>query len=154
MGRLTDELAEHATLGIDTSPFIYQFEANPRYFSITTELLQGVRDGQWTAVVSTVTLMELTVRPWQHNEPALAERYEVALTSFPNLTLADLTLDVARQAARLRAEYRIRAADALQIGTALVHRATAFVTNNRGLIRLAPRLDIVILGDFASPSEA
>ncbi len=65
-----------------------------------------------------------------------------------DLVLADVTRDVARQAARLRASYRVRPADALQVATALIHSATAFVTNDSFLTRLAPVLDIVMLDDF------
>jgi RecA-family ATPase len=61
-----------------------------------------------------------------------------------------VTRDVARRAAQLRARYRLRPADALQMATALVHGATAFVTNDRQLTRLAPVLDIITLDDFAA----
>lgn len=73
------------------------------------------------------------------------------MVHFPHLTLADVTRDVARWAAQLRARYRLRPADALQVATALVHRATAFVTNDRRLARLTPLLDIIVLDDLASP---
>jgi len=92
--------------------------------------------------------MELTVRPWQLDRPAGAREYEALLAHFPHLTLADVTRDVARQAAQLRARYRLRPADALQVATALVHGATAFVTNDRLLTRLAPALDVVVLDDL------
>jgi predicted nucleic acid-binding protein len=50
----------------------------------------------------------------------------------------------------LRAHYRPRAADDLQVATALVHQATAFVTNDRGLARLVLLLDIIILDDLTT----
>ena len=62
--------------------------------------------------------------------------------------MADVTREVARRAAQLRARYRVRPADALQAATALVHGATAFVTNDRLLERLSPVLDLVILDDL------
>jgi predicted nucleic acid-binding protein len=71
------------------------------------------------------------------------------LCYFPHLTLADVTRDVARRAAQLRARYGLRPADALHVATALVHAATAFVTNDRQLTRLAPLLDIIVLEDYA-----
>jgi predicted nucleic acid-binding protein len=49
----------------------------------------------------------------------------------------------------LRARYHVRPADALQAATALVHGATAFVTNDRRLVRLEPVLDVILLEDFA-----
>jgi len=113
------------------------------------ELLAGVQAGRQTAITSTITVMELTVRPWQVGQPAVAREYEALLIHFPHLALADVTRDVARRAAQLRVRYRLRPADALQVATALVHGATAFVTNDRQLTRLSPVLDIIILDNFA-----
>lgn len=150
---IIERLAGHATLGLDTSVFIYHIEAHPRYLQLTKALLAGVQAGRWTAITSTVTLMELTVRPWQLDRPAAAREYEILLVHFPHLLLVDVTRDVARRAAQLRAEYRLRPADALHAGTALVHGATAFVTNDRSLLRLAPALDMVILDDLLAPDR-
>ena len=145
MGRFDERLASHTVVGLDTSVLIYHLEAHPQYLPLTQELLAGVEAGRWTAIISTVTLMEVTVRPWQLGRPAVARAYEALLAHFPHLILADITRDVARQAARLRAQHRIRPADALQVAAALVHGATAFVTNDRLLGRLAPMLDMVML---------
>ncbi len=149
MERLRERLGGHAVIGLDTCIFIYHLEAHPRYQPLTQELLAGVQAGRQTAIASTVTVMELTVRPWQVDRPAVAREYEALLVHFPHLTLADVTRDVARRAAQLRARYRLRPVDALQVATTLVHGATAFVTNDRRLTRLAPVLDIIILDDFA-----
>jgi len=148
MGHLGERLATHTIIGLDTSVFIYHLEAHPVYLPLTRELLAGVEAGRWTAVISTVTVMELTVRPWQLDRPAVARAYEALLVHFPHLILADVTRDVARRAAQLRARYRIRPADALQVATALIHEATAFVTNDRLLTRLSPALDVVMLDNF------
>jgi predicted nucleic acid-binding protein len=153
MGQLGERLATHATIGLDTSVFIYHLEAHPVYLPLTQELLAGVEAGRWAAVTSTMTIMELTVRPWQLNRPAVARSCEALLANFPNLILEDVTRDVARRAAQLRVRYRARPADALQVVTALIHNATAFVTNDRSLTRLSPALDIVILDDFVLPGN-
>ena len=148
MGHLGERLATHTIIGLDTSVFIYHLEAHPVYLPLTRELLAGVEAGRWTAVTPTVTVMELTVRPWQLDRPAVARAYEALLVHFPHLILADVTRDVARRAAQLRARYRIRPADALQVATALIHEATAFVTNDRLPTRLSPALDVVMLDNF------
>ncbi len=145
---LVERLATHTRVGLDTSVFIYQVEAHPDYLPLTQALFAGVQDGRWTAVTSTITLMELTVRPWQLDRPAVAREYEVLLVHFPHLSLLDVTRDVARRAAQLRAEYRLRPVDALQIATALVHGATAFVSNDRAFLRLASKADVVLLDDL------
>ena len=153
MGLITDRLAGHKLIGLDTVIFIYHLQAHDRYLSLTKELLNGVRSGRWRAVTSTVTIMELTVRPWQVNRPAVAYEYEALLVHFPNCMVADVTRDIARRAAQLRARYRLRPADALQVATALNRGATAWVTNDHALTRLAPDLEVVILDDFVVADE-
>ena len=150
MGDFGERLAGHTIVGLDTNVFIYHVEAHPRYLPLTHELLTGVQEGQRTAVTSTVTVMEVTVRPWRVGRPAVAREYEALLVHFPNLILADVTREVARHAAQLRAGYRVRPADALQTATALVYGATAFVTNDRRLAWLESVLDVIVLEDFAS----
>jgi predicted nucleic acid-binding protein len=54
-------------------------------------------------------------------------------TPFPNLTFFDMGLDVARKASDIRAGARIKAPDAIQMATAIVHGATAFLTDDRKL---------------------
>ena len=145
---IAERLGRHAVVGLDTSGFIYHLEAHPRYLPMTQALLAGVQTGQWQAVTSAVTIMEVTVRPWQLGREAVAREYEALLAHLPHLTVADVTREVARRAAQLRARYRVRPADALQAATALVHGATAFVTNDRLLERLSTVLDVVILDDL------
>ena len=148
MDILREQLNSHSILGLDTSVFIYHVEAHPRYLPLTHEVLTGVQTGNWEAVTSVITLMELTVHPWRLNLASVALEYEELLIHFPHLVVADVTREVARQAAQLRAHQRIRPADALQVATALVHGATAFVTNDKSLRRLDSLLNVVILDDF------
>ncbi len=143
--RLNRRLQPHAVIGLDTVVFIYHFEAHPRYLSLTTMALSRIQEGHQRGVTSTITLMELTVRPWQLGRGMVAHHYETLLAHFPNLYLAEIDRDVARQAAQLRARYRVRPADALQVAAALVHGASAFLTNDRRLSRLSPVIDIVQL---------
>jgi predicted nucleic acid-binding protein len=150
MERLGERLNQHALIGLDTSIFIYHLETHPRYRSLTQELFTAVEAGRLQAVTSTITVMELTVRPWQLGRPAVAREYEALLVHFPNLALADVTRDVARRAAQLRAHHRLRPADALQVATALDHGATAFVTNDRALSRLTELLEVIVLDDLSA----
>ena len=148
MDAFRERLAEHAIVGLDTSIFIYHLEDHPRYRPLTRTLLAAVQAGRPRAITSTVTIMELTVHPWRVNRPSVARQYEALLVHFPNLTLADVTRDVAHRAAQLRARHDLRPADALHVASALLHAATAFVTNDRRLRRIAPEIDIIVLDDY------
>ena len=147
MGGLRGHLAEGSLAALDTCVFIYHVEGHPRYRSLTEELLQGIHARQWQGITSIVTLMELTVLPWRLGREDVAREYEWLIAHFPNLLLADVTRDIARWGARLRAAYRLRPADALQAATALHYRADALVTNDRGLERLSGLLSVIVLDD-------
>src|SRR3972149_5763895 len=103
MGRLSERLAEHTIIGLDTSVFIYHLEAHPAYLPLTQELLDGIQTGRWNAVPSTITIMELTIPAWRHGMEAAAREYEALLSNYPHLTIVPVTRDVARRAAQLRA---------------------------------------------------
>ena len=147
MGRLSERLAASPVIGLDTSIFIYHFEEHPSYFDLTQKLLAGVESGQWYAVTSLITLMELIVRPLQLKRQDIARKYEALLVNFPNLDVVELDRETIRRAAQLRANYRLRPADALQAAASLVHSATAFVTNDGRLKCLHPLLEVVVLDD-------
>jgi len=72
--------------------------------------------------------------------------------NFPNLEIADLDRDVIRKAAQIRAAYRVRPPDALQVSACLVHGAQAFISNDRRLERLRDELNVMILDDFIEPA--
>jgi len=146
--RLIARLHGHAVIGLDTSIFIYHFEVHPRYLPLTTGILSGIAEGDHRGVTSTITLMELTVRPWQLERQAVVRHYEALLVHFPNLLLADVDREVARRAAQLRARYRLRPADALQVATSLVHNASVFLTNDHRLARLNQLIDVIQLDAF------
>ena len=154
MDAFRERLAKHTLVGLNTCVFIYHFEDHPSYRHLTQMLLDGIQIGRQRAVTSVITIMELTVRPWQLERPSVARQYEALLVHFPNLDLAQITRDNTRRAALIRARYMVRPADALQVATALNHGATAFVTNDRGLERLAPELDLIVLDDCIAPSIA
>ncbi|MFN2165818.1 MAG: type II toxin-antitoxin system VapC family toxin [Anaerolineae bacterium] len=141
-------LQGHQILGLDTSVFIYHFQAHPRYGSLTSAVLAPVQRGEFQAVASVLAIMEITVQPWRLNESPVAREYEMLLVNFPHLTLADVNRAITRRAARLRATHRLRTADALHLATALHHGATVFVTYDKGLRRMQQDIGIILLDDF------
>ncbi len=148
MASFDQRLAPHTVIGLDTSIFIYQFKAHPRYLPLTQELLAGVEAGRWTGITSTITILELTVQPWRIGRPGVAHEYEALLVHFPHLTLVDIDREVIRVAAQLRARYDVGTPDALQVASALARQGTVFITNDRRLARLSPEIDILVLEDM------
>lgn len=145
---LGQRIAGHALVGLDTSIWIYHLEANERYAPLTGQLLTAVQAGWPRAVCSVLTIMELNVRPYRLGQPGVAAHYEAMLTHFPNVQLVNVTPDIARRAAQLRAIYNLRPADSIHVASALVSGATAWVTNDQEMRRLSSNLDVILLDDF------
>jgi predicted nucleic acid-binding protein len=133
-------------LALDTAVFIYFIEEHPDFLPLIAPLFEQTDRGERELVTSAVTLLEVLVVPYRAGDLTLAERYEALLTGSRGLHLVDLDLTQLRAAAQLRAVYRVRTPDALQLAAALSHGCTAFVTNDRDLPDM-PGLRIVQLRD-------
>ena len=148
MGQLSKRLGTFSKVGLDTSVFIYHFENHPVYSQLTQELLSGIEKSVQKGITSTVTLMEIIVKPLSMGRNDIARKYEALLMNFPNLEVVDLDRDVIRQAAQLHADYHLRPPDALQVSACLLGVGQVFITNDRQLGRLKEKLDIVFLDDL------
>ena len=141
-------LAKAKVIGLDTSVFVYFLENNPRYAELAQITIKGIEDGKWQGVTSTITLMEITVRPWQLENESAAREYEAVLVHFPNLTIVDVDRNVARAAAQLRAKYKVSPPDALQVAAGISFGANAFLTNDKRLSKLEDVIDIIVMDDY------
>ncbi|MGB7873539.1 MAG: PIN domain-containing protein [Anaerolineales bacterium] len=148
MGGLREKLIGASIIGLDTSLFIYHLEANPTYAPHIKSIFENMEEGEFQGVTSTITLMELTVLPWRTGHENVAREYETVLVNFPNLSIVYVDRDVARLAAKLRADFNVSPADALQVSASLQAGAKAFLTNDKRLTGLQTVIEILILDDF------
>lgn len=147
MAGLDAALKAYRRIGIDTPIFIYHIEGSTRYAELAATLLDGVADGVFEGITSVLTLMELTVKPLRMGRVEIADEYDVLISNYPHLHVVAIGHRVARLAAQLRARFRLRPADALQIAAAVDHGAEAFVTNDRDLRRVSV-IPVLLLEDF------
>jgi predicted nucleic acid-binding protein len=147
MKRFQDILKNHPVIGVDTSLFIYHFEDHPRYAPLTEIVFSALEKGANKGVTTYLTLMEILVKPKAEGLLQAARDYEYYLTTFPNLIFYEMGLEVAKKASDLRATDRIKTPDAIQIATALLYGATAFLTNDRIFERIKG-IDVLILDKF------
>lgn len=117
-----------ATVVVDMAPFIYVLEAHPQFCGQFTGLFKAANEGHLRIALSTITLAEVLTGPFKAGQTALAKRYETALSQY---ILVPVTSQVATLAAQLRAQYRLRLPDAIQLATALDVGASALVTHDR-----------------------
>lgn len=138
-------------VGLDTSPFIFLIEEHPDYLPVVRPLFQAIHTGQVQAVTSTITLVEVLVHPLRQGNTEVSQQYRAILTQAQNIRMLAITPGVAETAAKLRADFKMRTPDAIQIAAALNAGATTFITNDRGLVRL-PDMRIIVLADLIRSS--
>lgn len=137
VNRLLAFLVRHRLLALDTSIFIYQLEANPRYLPLTDHIFRWLERSGGRAVTSTLTMSELLVQPYRDANQKRADEFYSLLSIYPNLEWVAPNLEIADLAARIRSLHRLRTPDALQAATALYCSATAMITNDPVFKRVA-----------------
>lgn len=128
--RLRTFLRGHRLIGLDTSVFIYQIEANARYLSFTDHIFSWLERPSSQGVTSTITMTELLVQPYRDFDEQRLDEFYALISRFPNLHWVAPNLEIADLAAQLRARYRLRTPDALQAATVLQSQATGLITND------------------------
>lgn len=133
-------------IALDTAAFIYFIEEHPRFLPLVARILEETAAGKREVVTSAITLLEVLVVPYRAGNTALAARYEALFTGSRGVLLVEADRAQLRAAAQLRAMYRVRTPDALQLAAALSERCGTFVTNDREL-PVIPGLRIVQLSE-------
>jgi predicted nucleic acid-binding protein len=145
--RLTIALSGVTKLGLDTAPFIYFIESNPSYLALMREVMRLIDSQTLAACCSVITLTEVLTRPLQMGDSTLAEQYRDILLNNPSLTVLPVDSMIAERAARLRADYRLRTPDALQIAAALEYGCEAFLCNDNNMRRVTD-LRVLLLDEL------
>jgi len=123
-------------VALDTAPLIYYIEADPKHLPVLAALFEASSAGRFHLVTSSISLLEVLVLPLRKGRSDLADRYREILVGSRQCTLIPVDSLVAERAAMLRAKYRLQTPDAIQVATAWVTQATAFVTADRILTKI------------------
>lgn len=141
-------IRRHRTVSLDTSVFIYFVERHPSYYDLCDAVFRSIEEKRIEAVTSTLTLIELLVQPYRMKKDDLVFKFYSMFSTYPNLRWIQLTLDISDVAARLRAEYRLKTPDAIQIASALSVGATGLICNDKAFRKVA-NIDCLVLDDLA-----
>ena len=123
-----------STVLVDSAPLIYWLEGHPVFAERFAGMFQAAASGDLHVALSTITLAEVLTGPYQAGQTALARRYENALRQY---RVVDITPAIAILGAQLRAQYRLKLPDALQLACALDMGADALVTHDRDFSRVS-----------------
>ena len=129
-------LRRHRRVAIDSCIFIYELEANPRYVALARHIFAWLEKPGHSAVTSTVTMTEVLTLPYRAANEATVDTYFALVSAYPNLEWIAPDLQMARLAAKLRAQYRLRTPDALQAATAVRSGVPGFISNDKAFRRV------------------
>jgi len=134
-------------IGLDSMVFIYHFEENQLYSPLTFSIFESLEKGNFNGITSTLTLLEILVKPKKENNLLLTERYKLLFETFPNLQVKTLNENIADIASTLRANYNIDTPDAVQIATSLEAKADIFITNDETLKKIS-EIKVLLLSEM------
>lgn len=134
-------------LFLDTAPVIYYVEEHPHYIALVDKVFDRVDRGLIKAITSSVTLAECLVVPYRTSNVSLQQAFLNALTQSRHTSFAVIDQKVGERAARLRARYSLRLADALQFAVALNSGCDTFLTNDNDLKRVI-ELKVIVLKEL------
>jgi predicted nucleic acid-binding protein len=131
LAQLRSSLLQCRKVALDTSVFIYQLQAHPRYGALTDLIFTWVEQRGQRAVTSTITMTELLVQPYREQDEQRVDQIYGLLSSYPGLDWIAPSLEIADAASRIRAAYGLRTPDALQAATAVHAGVSGSITNDR-----------------------
>jgi predicted nucleic acid-binding protein len=139
----------HQRILIDTSVWIYHFEQSSTFGEAAGYVIEQLEAGKFRGIASELTLLELIVKPLQLGRQDAADDYETLLSYFPNLDLEPISRPILVEAAALRARYRLRTPDAIQLATAFNCGATLAITNDEAWKPIVG-IETLLLSDLSS----
>lgn len=132
-----DDLPADALVLVDTGPVIYVLDGHREFGPKFRPLFEAHDAGRLRLAVTPITIMETLGGPARDNDRIRAAKYYAVLTGW---IVVPTDASIAASAARIRAEYKLKSLDAIQIASAFHIDADAFVTHDRDFerIRRAP----------------
>lgn len=133
------------TVAVDSAPLIYFMERHPSFFEPVRPFFEALGREEFDVLTSAVTIAEVLTHPLRHGRLGLVSIYRDFFAQY--LPVIPVTAEIAESAARLRADHGLRTPDAIQVATAITHKADFFLTNDTRLGRLK-QLEVLVLTDF------
>ena len=96
---------------------------------------------------SSITLLEVLIKPLRDGETKIVEQYKTILSNAEGIDIFDITSIIAAKVAKIRAKYKSRTPDALQIATAISHKANYFFTDDHRLKNIT-EIQVILIADL------
>lgn len=145
LGSWKMNLKKFKLIGLDTNIFSYHFHNHPQFVKFTNIIFNYLNQDQLKGITSVITLTELLS---VNVNLAKIKILQQAFQTTPNLTVLDVAQEIALEAAKIRRKYGFRTPDAIQLATAKLSRAKAYITNDQRL-KSYPGLKIILLSEIS-----
>jgi predicted nucleic acid-binding protein len=89
----------------------------------------------------------LTTLPAHQGEKQLVRKYRDFLSNSENISIFSLDMDIADHVVEMRAHYRLKKPDAIQLGTAIACGADYIITNDKDW-RKVEEIQVLMVGDL------
>lgn len=123
-------LKKFKLIGLDSNIFSYHFHRHSVFGPVSKEIFDVLSLNELRAITSIITLTEiLSVKA----SLAKLKNLQKLFLEIPNLTTFEVSQDIALEAAKIRRKYGFRTPDAIQLATAKLSRAKAYITNDKRL---------------------
>lgn len=132
------EDANKEKIYLDTFVFMDILSGNEEYAGKAKMYLEKTRSGAAESVISSILLAELAFHLKRKRGTEKAEEILYYIRSLPNLSVAPVTAEIAKQAGLLRARYmrridkKLTYFDCIHLATAIEMQCKKFVTGDRG----------------------
>lgn len=140
-------MIEIESIFLDTSPFIYLIENNPKFISTVEEYIAEKLSKEVSLVTSVITVSEFQVGPKRMNNLKPINDFQTLLNEL-HFKIFDITLEIAELASTLRANYLfLKSIDALQLSVAIKYNCKSFLTNDIKL-KSIKEINVTIINDL------
>ncbi len=126
-------MTEYNKVFLDTTPIIYFLDEDVNFGNKVESILSEILENEIEMLTSTITCMEYLTYPYKTGNTEKVDAFFDFIVDC-NIPLYAVDEEVAKKAARIRAEYKaFKAMDALQLATACITGCDLFLTNDKQL---------------------
>ncbi|KCZ71916.1 putative nucleic acid-binding protein, contains PIN domain [Candidatus Methanoperedens nitroreducens] len=119
---------------LDTNIFLAILNEEENW-ELVEKLLLDVHNGKHTGYTSVICISEILSGFYAEDESEKGEMFLTDIKAINNLTITDVDLIIAKDAARIRAKYKIKLPDAMIAASCIVHKCK-LITQDENLKKL------------------
>ena len=132
---------------IDTSILIYRIENIEPFLALSFPLWEALEKEEVYIITSQLTYLETMVKPMQLNNKIVCDLYKAVLFETNGLKCIPISFSILRKATEIRATYNLKTPDAIHIATAILKKASVFLTNDPAFKRVK-EIDVIVLKEL------